>query len=555
MVMVSGRNAESPARGRIRVGAWIADPATNELHRGGESVRIEPKSMDVLMILAGRAGDVVSREELFAAVWPGTVVGDEALSQSITKLRRALGDDPRSPTYIETISKRGYRLTAPVGGDEPPPAPSAAQRRPRPYKLLLLGLALVAAVALLLHFSRDATPPAGADAANDRQAAWITVTVLPFESMGGNGAPDYFARGIGDALMTELGRLSGLRVISAAGIAPGQAAQRARYMVSGSVQREGGLLRINVRLTDARTNEQLWSERFERSATDLFAVQDEIIRKLAESLPAKVTASERQRLAKRNTRSLEAYDYFLRAQALFLARGARENRDAREFYRKAVEIDPQFSRAYAGLAMTYAMEPRLRRGTDAAPGLERALALAETARQIDPDIAEVRWALGFVYTQARRYPEAIESLQRATEINPSFADAYALLGGIHTYMGESAKSIPLLRTAMRLEPEGGSLYFLLLGRAYFFEGDFEQALINLRAALARNPADLEAHIYLAAALMASGNRSAAEWEAQEIRSLEPGFSLRRWLESYPLSSAPYRESLRRPLSEILPQAP
>ena len=164
-------------------------------------------------------------------------------------------------------------------------------------------------------------------------------------------------------------------------------------------------------------------------------------------------------------------------------------------------------------------------------------------------------ALGFVYTQARRYPEAIESLQRATQMNPSFADAYALLGGIHTYMGESAKSIPLLRTAMRLEPEGGYLYFLLLGRAYFFEGDFEQALINLRAALARNPADLEAHIYLAAALMASGNRSAAEWEAQEIRSLEPGFSLGRWLESYPLSSPPYRDSLRRPLSEILPQAP
>jgi len=548
--MVSGRNADSPAPGRIRVGAWIADPATNELRQGGESVRIEPKAMDVLMILAGRAGDVVSREALFAAVWPGTVVGDEALSQSITKLRRALGDDPRSPTYIETISKRGYRLTAQVGRGEAAPAPSAAQPRPRSYKLLLIGLALVTAVALLL-FSRNATPPAGADAANDRQSPWITVTVLPFESMGGNGAPDYFARGIGDALMTELGRLSGLRVISAAGIAPGQAAQRARYVVSGNVQREGGLLRINVRLTDTRTGEQLWSQRFERGATDLFAVQDEIIRKLAESLPAKVTAPERERMARRSTRSLEAYDDFLRAQALFLARGARENRDAREFYRRAVEIDPQFARAYAGLAMTFAMEPRLRGGTEAGPDLERALALAQTARQIDPDIAEVRWALGFVYTQARHYPEAIESLQRATEMNPSFADAYALLGGIHTYMGESAKSIPLLRTAMRFEPEGGYLYFLLLGRAYFFEGDFEQALINLRAALARNPADLEAHIYLAASLMASGNRSAAEWEAQEIRSLEPSFSLRRWLESYPLSNPQYRERLRRALSEIL----
>jgi DNA-binding winged helix-turn-helix (wHTH) protein/TolB-like protein/Tfp pilus assembly protein PilF len=553
MVTVSGRKADAPARDRLRIGSWVADPPTNELRRDGETIRLEPKAMDVLVLLAERAGEVVSREELFAGVWPGAVVGDEALSQSITKLRRALGDDPRSPTYIETISKRGYRLTAPVSRDGvgPPPVPLKPEPRWKRVRWFGLGLAMVAAAALLFLLLRDAPPPADAEAADERQAAWITVTVLPFESLGGDGTRDYFARGIGDTLMTELGRLSGLRVISAAGITPEQAARRARYLVSGSVQRDGGIIRINVRLTDTRTNEQLWSDRFERRASDLFPVQDEIIRKLAESLPAKVTESERQRLAKRHTRSLEAYDHFLRAQALFLARGASENRDAREFYRKAVELDPQFSRAYAGLAMTHALEHRLPGGPEAAPGLERALTLAETARQIDPDIAEVHWALGFVHTQARRYREATESLQRAIEINPSFADAYALLGGIHTYMGQSGKSIPLLRTAMRLEPEGGYLYFLLLGRAYFFENDIEQALINLRAALARNPADLEAHIYLAAASMASGNRSAAEWEALEIRSLEPGFSLGRWLESYPLASAPHRERLRGLLSGLL----
>jgi tetratricopeptide (TPR) repeat protein len=258
------------------------------------------------------------------------------------------------------------------------------------------------------------------------------------------------------------------------------------------------------------------------------------------------------RPARRHTTSLEAYDHFLRAQALFLARGARENVEARELYRRAVEVDPRFARAYAGLAMTYAMEGRLTGG--AAGALDRALALAQTAREIDPDIAEVQWALGFVHTQARRYPQALESLQRTIDLNPSFADAHALMGGIHTYIGEPAKSIPLLRTAMRLQPEGGYLYFLLLGRAYFFEGDMEQALVNLRAAAVRNPADVESRLYIAAAFVESGNRQAAEWEAEEIRALERGFSPRKWLASYPLASEAHRARLRQALATLFDDA-
>ena len=102
------------ARTRLQIGDWWADPATNELGRAGETQRIEPKVMEVLMVLASRPGAVVSREELLSIVWPGVVVGDEALTQSIIKLRRALGDNPRLPAYIDTISKRGYRLIAPV---------------------------------------------------------------------------------------------------------------------------------------------------------------------------------------------------------------------------------------------------------------------------------------------------------------------------------------------------------------------------------------------------------------------------------------------------------
>lgn len=541
--MVSVRSVNDAPRAPMRIAAWIANPATDELRRGDTVVRLEPKSMDLLMALAARAGAVASREELLAQVWPGVAVSDEALSQAITKLRRALGDDPRAPKYIETISKRGYRLTAPV--ERPGSAMPTAPRLSSPRIAAIAAFAAVLVVAFLLW--KPAGPPAKASANGEAAAPWITVTVLPFESLGG-GDGSHLARGMSDTLMTELGRLSRLRLISSAHATPSDGAARARYVVSGSVQRDANALRVNVRLVDSRSGEQLWSERFERHAGDLFAVQEELIRHLADALPAKVNESERQRLARRHTRSLEAYEHFLRAQALFLVRSADENEQARALYRKAIEIDPQFARAYAGLAMTHAIEHRLRPAQDPGPGLDRALALAQSAAQIDPELAEVHWAIGFVHAQARRHPEAIASLQRATELNPSFADAYALMGGIYTYTGQPAKSVPLLRTAMRLHPDAGYLYYLLLGRAYLLENDLEQAVINLREALARNPADIETRLFMAAAQAAAGNRAAAEWEVHEIQSLDRGFSLQRWLDGYPLASAAHRDRLRELLA-------
>ena len=522
---------------KLQVGEWSADRTTNELGRGGETVRIEPKAMEVLMALAARAGQVVSREELLAAVWPGVVVGDEALTQSIIKLRRALGDNPRAPSYIETISKRGYRLIAAVGRQEATPAP----RRWRREALVAGAVAalLLATAYLAYSLSRPGDVVEEADAREDRV---VTVTVVPFESLGSGAEQGYLARGIRSDLMTDLSRLSGLRLISPAG--------SARFVVSGSVQRDAGSLRINVRLIDSRTKEQLWSQRYERPFGDVLAIQNDISRSVVEQLPGRISDAERQRLAKRHTVSPEAYDHFLRAQALFLVRRMEENREARALYARAVELDPNFARAYAGLAMTHAMDFRYQKSAESPAALTRALELAETARLIDPAIPDVHWALGFVHTQARRHDEAIRSLQKAIELNRSYADAYALMGGIYTYVGQPAKSIPLLRTALRLNPEGSYLYYMILGRAYLFENDVQQSLINLREAVARNPDDVETRLFLAAALAADGNRSSAEWEAEQIRVHHAGFSTHTWLETYPLTSPRHKDRLVQLLGSV-----
>ena len=561
---VHGLGAEAPARRHIQVGAWVVEAERNALSRGAETILVEPKAMDVLMLLAERVDRVVGRDELLAAAWPGVVVGDEALTQCIIKLRRALGDDSRSPAYIETISKRGYRLiasvrpiaspSAPTGLEQPrpPDGPASPRRRTRWVGwLVAASLAVVAASVYYLQRPVFASAELDALATSDAmQPGGVAVSIAPFESLGAEQDQAYLARGISDDLMTDLSRLSGLRVIreSATAAADSPSAD-ARYRISGSVQRDAETLRVNVYLVDARTNEQVWAGRFERPFEDLFAVQDKIINHIVDLIAGTVSTVERARIARRYTPSLEAYDAFLRGQALFLVRRSEENEQARAYFRKAVELDPKFARAYASLAMTYAMEYRLRGSGATSLALDRALELAETARQIDPEIPQVHWALGFVHAQSRHHEQAIESLKTAIKLDRSFADAYALLGGIYTYTGHPEQSIPLLRTAMRLNPGAGHLYFLLLGRAYLFENDIDQALINLRAALVRDPVDVETHVYLVAALAAAGNRLGTQWEVEEVRGLQPGFSAARWLNTYPMTSASQKKRLQGLLVE------
>ncbi len=499
--------------------------------------------MEVLVLLAARAGEVVSREELLAAVWAGSVVGDDALTQAVIKLRRALGDDARTPAYIETIAKRGYRLVAPVRWAPEPPAPPEVpltRHRRRPLRLVGLALAALVAAAAGLYFARperaapgpELPPPPAVDVA--ALAGLPTVTVRPFEALG-EAAPDYLARGIAADLATDLARLGALRVISASQ-GPGVRGA-ARYVVSGSVQRGPERIRINVWLVEAGTGRQLWSERYERPLRDLFALQAEIVERLVQALPLQLSEAERRRAAARHTRNLEAYDLFLRAYAARITRQFEDNLQARALYRQAIALDPTFARAYAGLAMSYADEHRYQWSGDGEGALSQAMALARTAMQIDAGVREVHYALAYVHMQRRLPAEAIRHLKRAVELDPSYADAYAYLGAVYVYSGQPAKALPLLRYGMRLNPDAGYLYYMSLGEAYFFLGETEQALLNLNEALARNPASLETRLFLAAAQAAAGQTEAARWEAEEIRMLAPGFSLPDWLETSPLTDA------------------
>lgn len=540
----------------LKVGDWYIEARANRITDGRREVKLEPKAIALLVYLAHHAGGTVSREQLFEAVWPGVVVSDDTLTQAVTKLRKAFGDDARNPRYIETVPKRGYRLCAPVSfaADTAAVAPAGARRR---WRYLFIGslILLVGLVAVFIASDRQEqdlpeTALSGLAASDDLP----TLTVEPFLLLGEDRTQAYLAQGLTYDLITDLSKLSGLLIIGSRSIM-GQKTDSppmypVRYRVQGEVQRIGDELRVHVHLFDARDGRQVWSERFLQPVDNLFKIQEAVSRQIVSTLAIKVDEAERRRLAHRHTDNVQAYDLFLRAQSLLLVRRRPENGEARRLFRQAIELDPSFARAYGGLALSFAADFRNQWASDGAAALRRAQAMARTALEIDPEIPEVFWVLAYVSAQKRQHEQAIVLLRKAVSLDQSFADAYALMGGIKTYMGQPAGTLPLIRTAIRLNPDAGYLYFLLLGRAYYFLADWEQALINLNEALDRNPANLEARIYLAATRASSGAPEEATWQRGEILALQPGFSTEAWLQTYPMTDRKQHLQLSSALQEL-----
>lgn len=549
--------ADAALRHTLWVGDWQVAGSLHQITCGEQVVRLEPKAMAVLLHLASRPQEVVSREELMAAVWPGVLVGDNALTQVVIKLRKALGDTAREPAYVQAVAKKGYRLIAVVRRTSASTPEDIAVRSPAPARRgsVVRWAAAALAASLLLWgltrmtqsaFTTDPQERGPSARGESPGAAAPTVLVEAFEVLGTQPDQLLLARAVTADLVTDLSKVSGLWVVSSLHPADRRRATDLpgpRYVLSGTVQQEGDRLRVNVHLTDTSTGRHLWSERLDRPVRDLFDVQDSLVTRVLEVLLVKVSEAEKLRLAQRSTRDLQAYEHFVSAQAALLVRRPDQNVAARALYWDAIRRDPAFARAYAGLALTYALEYQQGWSLEGDKSLARALEFAQVALRMRPDMPEAHWVLAFVGAQRRQHEDALRRLDEALRLNPSYADAYALKAGILTYVGNPAQAVVQMQLALRLNPDAGSLYFLLLGRAYYFLGDLEQAQLNLNRTLERNPENLEARIYLAATFWQAGDRDTAQWQLSEIRSLEPNFASNAWLAGYPLTAAAQKRQL------------
>ena len=535
----------------FRVAQWEIDPASNRMRLGRKEVRVEPKVMAVLVYLANRPDRVVSRTQLEADVWTGMVVSYDAVTGAIQKLRRVFDDDPAAPRFIETISKKGYRLVAPVTACDSPrqtPADIVAKQSERPVRrltrrqLVLAGTALVlcAGVLLLIGYRTVFMPAERVlDAAAPR-----TLAVLPFDNLTGDTAQDYFAEGMSDDLIASLTRFGDLTVIARdssaryrhKSIGLSELAQRlnVRYVLRGSVQREASRLRITAHLADAYSGETLWGDSFDDDTSHLFEMQDRIIRHIVTALTGRINVRDRQELSRPQTQNMQAYDLFLYGRERFFRyANAQENRQARESFRQAIALDPAFPMAYAMLAWTHAFDAMNGWSDSRRQSLASALDFAGKAIDLNSSLPVAYFVRGLAYRELGEWTRALAAAEKAIELDPNYASGHVLLATLLYFDGRADKAVLLLRKAIALNPHHPFNYSFHLAQAYYILGRYDAAIATLSRILETNPGAERVHVWLAAALAQAGRTDEARWETDQVLTADPDFNLQRAREIYP----------------------
>lgn len=534
----------------LRIGVWLVTPASGEIASDGEVTHLEPKVMEVLVYLASRPGEVISRQDLERDVWRGALVGYDAVTGTIIKLRKALGDSTKQPRYIATVPKRGYRLIAPVssaGEDNPAVATTAfgspsdvARRRFDSRRTLtavsLFVVAVAAATAIFLYLNGTQPPVAP----RERPPS---IVVLPFADLGDDPQHDGFADGITEDVVTDLSRLSDLMVLatntSFSFKGKEVTAQQVGaeldvdFVLQGSIRRRNQFMRINARLVDADSGFQVWAERYDRPAAEIFNVQDEVTAQIVKSLAVNLTQQEAARLSRRSTNNLDAYDRFLEGQRLGRVFTKESNRLAEAAYHQAIELDPSYGRAYGALA--YTLAANYRRGWTDTPQLtkDRALELAKTAVALDGSIPQTYWALGYVRLMRRELAEAEATVTQALTIAPNYADGYGLLALIKNAQGDADTALALVEKGMRLNPHYTWDYPYNRGRAYYTLGRIDDAIASLEEARSRNGNAVPVRIHLAASYARAGRLDDAEWEVDEVMALSPSDTISQLRNAHP----------------------
>ena len=362
-----------------------------------------------------------------------------------------------------------------------------------------------------------------------------SIAVLPFTNLSGDPKQEYFSDGITNDIITDLSKFRSLLVIASNTVftykgKPVKAKNvgqelGVRYILEGSVQKLSQKVRINAQLIDATTEHHLWAERYDRDLNDLFALQDEIVQTIVATLAIQVSDAETARAMRKDTASLEAYDYILHGWQ-YISRDTRSsNVKAKEMFRKAIELDPDYSGAYSALGWTYLMSSISGFTEFSDQALQRANDLAQKALSLEKSNEDAHALLGTCYLYQGEYDLAISELQRAIELNPNDPWGYHFLGWGLMFSGRTDSAIKALETTLRLNPStiAGSFYFLGLG--YYLTGRYDDAIKTLKQGLSREYNHVDIHLVLAASYAQAGRLEKAKGAAKMVLMLQPIFEV------------------------------
>jgi TolB-like protein/DNA-binding winged helix-turn-helix (wHTH) protein/Tfp pilus assembly protein PilF len=502
----------------FRLREWLVEPDQNRISGADGEIHLASRSMDVLVCLAERAGEVVTREDFSEKVWSPAVVTDDALTQCISEIRRALGDSARNPRYIQTIPKRGYRLVAPVTPLERKEIPAentvAGVKTSLLYPFAFLAILTVTGT----YFFLDARH---AEAPDDR-----SIAVLPFEVVG-TDERDHFAEGMHHDLLTRLSGIDDLRVISSTSVKQYQDTARpigeiaeelgVAWVVEGAVQQAGNKIQVNAQLVDARTDTHLWARTYERTLTaeNLFAIQAEVTEDITRSLQAHLSPGERARATQVPTENLDAYRLYVRARTLLRQRSESSMRRALDLFGQAAEEDPEYADAWAGLAdarnlLAYYGHEK------PADVLPQARNDARTALELDPNLAYAHATLGVIHMQLDHDgPAALKALNQAYELSE---ESVGWLAWLQAVLGDLGNGIVLMENQVSQRPFSPPTHWSL-ATLYLADGRLEQALSHTRKARQLSPGYASASVTEGQALMVMGRYREA------IAAMERGLEL------------------------------
>jgi adenylate cyclase len=377
-------------------------------------------------------------------------------------------------------------------------------------------------------------------AAPARLAERTSVAVLPFKNLSPDAGQEYLSDGITEDIINALGRFSNLLVASKSAsfqlkgrnLSPEEAGRRlgARYLVEGSMRRVGDDLRITVELTDAATGFQLWSDTYNTTLKDIFALQDKITQQIVGLTAVKLTRLERQRVLRKPTANLAAYELVLRGRAGLSDATQTANDQARDLFQRAVELDPSYAEAYAALGWTH-YEAVVAGWTEFdQDDLSQAETLAQKALALDPATTGAYRLLAEIAVYRHNYEQALQEIDRALALNPSDAENFQVRGYILLFSGKPAEAVPWLEGALRLDG-ADSVAALHLGVVKYFIGKYDAAVAALDRALAGDPAriiQLNAHPVLAASYARLGKQDEAARQRAIVRRMAPFFDAERF---------------------------
>jgi TolB-like protein/DNA-binding winged helix-turn-helix (wHTH) protein/Flp pilus assembly protein TadD len=521
----------------LRFGVFEADLAARELTKQGKLLPLQEQPFQLLAMLLEKPGALVTREELRARLWPQTVVDfDHGLNKAISKIRDTLGDSAENPRFIQTVARRGYRFLAEVRevGAEPaaPPAgiPDAvrpagagsAPANPRPRHIglwILSALALLAlsAVGIWIRASSGpALPPIR------------SLAVLPLENLSGDAAQDYFADGMTDELITHLAQNRDLRVISRSSVmfyrrTPKPLAEIGRELdvqavVEGSIVRSGDRVRITAQLIRVPADQHIWAHSYEGDIRDMLVLQNQVARAIADQI--RVTVGNEGHTQSPRAVNAQAYDNYLKGRYYWNKRTDEGLKEAIDYFKRSISIDPGNAEAYSGLADTYALAGDWEYGIlPPAEAFPLARAAANEALALDDRLGEAHTSLAFVLDLYYwDWAAAEKQYQLAINLNPGYAVAHHWYAWHLLVLGKKAEGMFEIRKAESLDP----LSLIIrsdvadaLSALHLFDESIQQS----RKTLALDPNFAVGHFQLAEALVQQHQYDAAIAEFQQAIAL------------------------------------